>query len=88
MARDASSKTPCLIFEYVSNANSSVAAVFGKFRDVDCRYYMFQLLVALDYAHSNGIMHRDVKPHNIMFDCISGRFKLIDWGLAEFYMPN
>ena len=44
----------------VSNANSSVAAVFGKFRDIDCRYYMFQLLVALDYAHSNGIMHRDV----------------------------
>ena len=49
-----------LIFEYVSNANSSVAAIVGKFRDIDCRYYMFKFMVALYYAHSNGIMHRDV----------------------------
>lgn len=33
-------------------------------------------------------MHRDVKPQNIMFDCLSKKFRLIDWGLAEFYQPN
>ena len=49
---------------------------------------MFQLLLALDFAHSNGIMHRDVKPQNIMFDCVNKKFRLIDWGLAEFYMPG
>ncbi len=34
-----------------------------------------------------GIMHRDVKPHNVMIDHQKRQLRLIDWGLAEFYMP-
>ena len=35
-----------------------------------------------------GIMHRDVKPHNIMIDHDKRELRLIDWGLAEFYFPG
>ncbi|GAU26114.1 hypothetical protein TSUD_225770 [Trifolium subterraneum] len=44
--------------------------------------------LALDYCHSQGIMHRDVKPHNVMIDHGQRKLRLIDWGLAEFYHPG
>ena len=56
--------------------------------DRDVRYYILEVLKALDYCHSMGIMHRDVKPHNIMIDHKQRKLRLIDWGLAEFYHPG
>ncbi|GFH25220.1 CMGC kinase, CK2 family, partial [Haematococcus lacustris] len=49
---------------------------------------MFELIKALDFCHSRGIMHRDVKPHNVMIDHAKRQLRLIDWGLAEFYFPG
>lgn len=42
--------------------------MYPKFNDYDVRYYIYELLKALDFCHSKGIMHRDVKPHNVMID--------------------
>ncbi|HJZ60507.1 MAG TPA: serine/threonine-protein kinase, partial [Gemmataceae bacterium] len=36
---------------------------------------------AVGYAHSQGVIHRSLKPHDVMID-ESGRVKVIDWGLA------
>ena len=42
---------------------------------------MSQLLAALDFAHANGVVHRDVRPANIIM-LLSGRLKLADFGIA------
>lgn len=83
VVRDPVTKTPSLIFEYVNNTDFK--QLYPTLTDYDIRYYIYELLKALDYAHSNGIMHRDVKPHNVMIDHAKRKLRLIDWGLAEFY---
>jgi serine/threonine protein kinase len=56
--------------------------------DGDVRHYMYQLLQALCHCHASGIMHRDVKPGNVLIDHKRRTLKLIDWGLADFYHPG
>lgn len=75
--KDPISRTCSLIFEYVDCQDFKV--LYPTFTDLDVRYYMYQLLMGLDYAHSRGIMHRDIKPHNVMIDHNKKQLRIIDW---------
>lgn len=50
---------------------------------LDIRYYMRSLFLALEDVHAVGVLHRDVKPTNFLYDVRGRKGELVDFGLAE-----
>ena len=53
VVRDPHSRTPALVFEYINNTDFK--QLYQTFDDADIRFYLFELLKALDYCHSQGM---------------------------------
>ncbi|CAG9326882.1 unnamed protein product [Blepharisma stoltei] len=58
----------------------------GRLSELEAAILFRQLLLAINYLHSNGVCHRDIKPENLMFSeaDFNSSLKLIDFGLAKF----
>jgi serine/threonine-protein kinase len=54
----------------------------GRLRPAQAISYTRQMLAALRFAHANGIIHRDIKPHNILVGP-EERLKVTDFGIAR-----
>lgn len=54
----------------------------NKFQVGIARRFFYQLCLAVDYLHSNGIVHRDIKPQNMLLTN-GGALKLIDFGVSQ-----
>ena len=73
-----------LVMQYVRG--ESLIAVLrrrGKLRFDECTQILRDIGLALEHAHANGIIHRDVKPHNILIDADKGVALLSDFGIAK-----
>ena len=54
----------------------------GKLDEDVARFYFWEVLLALEYLHENGIIYRDLKPENILLDD-EGHVILTDFGLSK-----
>lgn len=85
VVRDPVSKSTTLLLQY--HKSGVWKDFFPKLKLIDIKNYMYKLLLALDECHSHGIMHRDVKQQNILYNPKTGKLHLGDLGLAEVYFP-
>ena len=73
---------PYLVFEYVPGQTlADVLAARGVMPAVEAADLMVNVLDALVAAHAAGVIHRDVKPSNVLVD-ESGRARVMDFGIA------
>jgi len=80
------SKTTRFVYEYIPNRYYKT--VFPSLSSHDLKLYLYLTLMAIQYSHEHGVMHRDLKPNNIMIDTHTKQVRVIDWGLADFYFPK
>jgi 5'-AMP-activated protein kinase, catalytic alpha subunit len=64
------------LFDAISNAS--------KLSEDVTKQYFSQIVLGLEYLHSQGITHRDMKPENILIG-EGGKIKIADFGLGNFF---
>ena len=73
---------PYIVMEYVeSKSLRELLLTRGTFSPLEACDIIYQLADALMHAHEHGIIHRDIKPQNVMMQ-YDGSIKLLDFGIA------
>jgi serum/glucocorticoid-regulated kinase 2 len=54
----------------------------GRFSDKRVRFYTAEIICALEYLHTGGVMYRDLKTENILLDA-EGHIRLTDFGVSK-----
>jgi serine/threonine protein kinase len=77
-----------IVMEYVEGSNLlDMVKKSGPMDVARACHYARQVAIGLDFAFRSGIIHRDIKPGNILIDP-RGVAKILDMGLARFYMDQ
>lgn len=77
-------KLQFIVMEYIDGiALTEYIAKQGVLKWKDVVHFTMQILKALQHAHDRGIVHRDIKPQNVML-LNDGTIKVMDFGIARF----
>jgi serine/threonine protein kinase len=77
-----------LIMEFVDGASlQEIVSRSGPLSPERAAHYIKQAAQGLEHAHEAGLVHRDIKPGNLLVDR-SGTVKVLDLGLARFFQPG
>ena len=72
-----------IVFEYVDGENlKALVQRAGPLPEEDAVRLALQIARALGFAHDNGLVHRDVKPQNVLLNG-DGQAKVTDFGIAR-----
>lgn len=72
-----------LVMEYLPGGDcASLVKTLGALPDAWAQQYLAEMVQGLDYLHSTGVVHRDMKPDNLLIDH-HGHLKLTDFGLSK-----
>lgn len=72
-----------IVMEYIEGRNlKEIIREHGRLSQREAVDFARQICLGLDHAHKKGIIHRDVKPHNILVTK-EGRVKVTDFGIAR-----
>lgn len=77
-----------ILFEHLGPDYHVLSLPHHNLTKFDIQVYMYKLLEALEQCHMKGIMHRDIKSRNILFNKVNYGLKLIDFGLSDVYVPR
>ena len=72
----------CIVMEYLPNSIDNLLREEGSLSSERVLELVTQVCSGLSYAHDNGIVHRDIKPHNILLDD-DGNAKISDFGISR-----
>ncbi|XP_010500381.1 PREDICTED: probable serine/threonine protein kinase IRE3 isoform X2 [Camelina sativa] len=77
-----------LVMEYLNGGDFySMLRKFGCLDETNARVYIAEVVLALEYLHSEGVVHRDLKPDNLLI-AHDGHVKLTDFGLSKVGLIN
>jgi uncharacterized protein YndB with AHSA1/START domain/predicted Ser/Thr protein kinase len=76
-----------LVMEFVEGASLRQLLADRSISERDAVDFVPQIAEALQHAHEAGVVHRDVKPENVLVDAL-GRVRLVDFGLATLFGPS
>jgi serine/threonine protein kinase len=71
-----------LVMDYINGGDLRYHMIVRRFTEPEAKFFIACLVLSLTYLHNHGIIHRDVKPENLVME-ENGYLRLTDLGISN-----